>query len=98
MKQGDIFSKRYLCVDIDNFMSSLDFYGLTAGDQVLVELAHQLRKTYPERDGYRFGGDEFAVELNKERYVSFQLSLPVRLKHTIVEVEVPSNRESAKQS
>lgn len=53
-----------LLVDLDNFKVVNDTLGHLAGDQLLITLAHFLRKTLRQCDFLaRFGGDEFAVLL-----------------------------------
>lgn len=54
----------YLAIwDIDHFKLVNDTYGHDAGDQVLLSVAHALKKGVPKQAGItaRFGGDEFAI-------------------------------------
>lgn len=47
-------------VDIDGFKQVNDMHGHAAGDVVLVEVAHRLRRAVPDPNSvYRLGGDEF---------------------------------------
>ncbi|GAA2647992.1 GGDEF domain-containing protein [Paractinoplanes durhamensis] len=51
-------------LDIDHFKNVNDTYGHTAGDRVLVEVAHRLRTAVRSGDIVaRYGGEEFAVLL-----------------------------------
>ncbi len=53
-----------LLIDVDHFKEVNDTYGHLVGDQLLCDLADQLRKHLRERDElYRIGGDEFAAIL-----------------------------------
>ncbi|HDZ56399.1 MAG TPA: GGDEF domain-containing protein [Pseudomonas xinjiangensis] len=53
-----------LMVDIDHFKSVNDSYGHACGDQVIIELAHTLKKQSRAKDVVaRFGGEEFVVLL-----------------------------------
>lgn len=81
-----IFENRYLCIDIDNFKSYLDHNGIAPGDNVLKDVADQLQKDYPACNVYRYGGDEFVVELGGEAIVPLPGNLPVTLKHSVVSV------------
>ncbi|HET6260999.1 MAG TPA: diguanylate cyclase, partial [Chloroflexia bacterium] len=55
-------------VDIDEFHAINTGYGRTAGDQVLVSVAHALQESMPERAVLaRYSGDEFAGALPDTR-------------------------------
>ena len=55
-----------LLIDIDYFKNINDTYGHQAGDQVLKGIASKIRSSLRESDfTARFGGDEFAVILQK---------------------------------
>lgn len=86
-----IFRNRYLCLDIDNFKKYIDFHGLTAGDQMLVEIAQQLRQKYPNANIYRFGGDEFVVELGPLPFIPLKIHDDVTIKYSIVDIAVERN-------
>jgi diguanylate cyclase (GGDEF)-like protein/PAS domain S-box-containing protein len=57
-----------LYVDLDNFKPINDTHGHLAGDDVLIEVAHRLRREAPQ-DALvsRLGGDEFAILLAESR-------------------------------
>lgn len=65
------FSKRhgkhfaYLTLDLDRFKAINDAYGHVFGDEVLVEVAHKLRRVVRRRTDVvaRTGGDEFTIIL-----------------------------------
>lgn len=51
-------------IDIDHFKRVNDQYGHTTGDQVLVEVANQIRAQIRKTDSlYRYGGEEFTLIL-----------------------------------
>ena len=53
--------------DVDNFKEINDYHGHEIGDQVLKEIANQLRKIAPQDCMVaRLGGDEFAVLIREE--------------------------------
>ena len=82
-----VFRNQYLCVDINKFKNYLDFYGLTAGDNLLKNLASQLQQNYPEKNIYRHGGDEFVVEMKDSFFKPIQLP-EVEIKYSIINVEI----------
>jgi diguanylate cyclase (GGDEF)-like protein/PAS domain S-box-containing protein len=52
-------------LDLDNFKPVNDNYGHEVGDQLLVEIAHRIKKNIREEDtASRMGGDEFVLLLN----------------------------------
>jgi diguanylate cyclase (GGDEF)-like protein len=53
-----------LLLDLDYFKTVNDTYGHEAGDELLTQCGHRLRRILNEQDTvYRIGGDEFAIVL-----------------------------------
>ena len=53
-----------LMFDIDNFKRVNDTYGHEAGDQVLIQVSHILKKAFRTSDMFaRYGGEEFVAAL-----------------------------------
>jgi len=88
-----VFRNQYLCVDIDKFKNYLDFYGITAGDNLLKTLASQLQQNYPKQNIYRYGGDEFVVEMKDAVFQHIQLP-EVEIKYSIINVEINRDRHN----
>lgn len=55
-----------MVLDLDNFKPLNDTYGHSAGDKLLIEVAHRIGRCVRETDTVsRFGGDEFVVMLTE---------------------------------
>ena len=88
-----VFRNRYLCIDIDKFYKYMDIHGLMAGDDLLKNLANQLQQNYPGKNIYRYGGDEFVVEMKDSMFQEIQLP-EVEIKYSIIDVEIKRDRRS----
>ena len=85
-RSGLNYVNSFLCLDIENFQTYLDYHGFGESDSVLVSLADRLRSEYPGHKVYRFGGDEFVVAGANTMKPGVSCALPVRVKHAIVNV------------
>jgi diguanylate cyclase (GGDEF)-like protein len=91
-EDGEVFFRSdFVCLDIEDFMTYLDTRGLAAGDKVLKDIGEQLRQTYSDANVYRFGGDEFVVELKGRQYGPVQTPHEISLKHSIVRIAAKKN-------
>lgn len=54
-----------LFLDIDKFKNINDSLGHKVGDMVLVELSKVLSEDYPQFEYFRYGGEEFAIVMEK---------------------------------
>lgn len=86
-----VYTNKYVCIDIDNFKHFMDLYGLSTGDEVLQEIGRLLRTAYGDANVYRFGGDEFVVELGEDDYRPLKLAWDVTLKYSVVKVSAQRN-------
>jgi len=67
-------------IDLDGFKAVNDNYGHETGDQVLIGLAAQMKKTLREGDTFaRLGGDEFVAVLLDQGDVDANIPLITRL-------------------
>ncbi|WP_017754328.1 sensor domain-containing diguanylate cyclase [Calidifontibacillus oryziterrae] len=84
-----------LMVDIDNFKAFNDYYGHSAGDECLIQVAHTI-KSYFNRAGdlpARYGGEEFVVimpDLGKDDAINMAL----QLRQAVEDLKIP-NKYSA---
>jgi diguanylate cyclase (GGDEF)-like protein len=85
-RAGARYVNSFLCIDIDNFQTYLDYHGFGEADGVLVDLADRLRTHYPDCKLYRFGGDEFVVAGANAMRPEVTCGLPVHVKYAIVNV------------
>jgi len=80
-KSGNTFSLIYF--DIDNFKEINDRFGHLAGDHILVEVAHCVKKTIRRHDVLaRYGGDEFII-LARSANLQTSLQLAEEIKHQV---------------
>lgn len=85
-RSGNTFSLAIL--DIDKFKVFNDTYGHLAGDEVIIEIAHQLKKEFRESDIIsRFGGEEFTA-LFPETGSSMSYILAERIRSSIEALDI----------
>lgn len=79
-----------LLIDLDNFKRHNDRYGHTAGDELLIAVAHRLKSRLRLSDSLaRIGGDEFAVVLpyaDRDRAHAVSVDLMDRIRETSAEL------------
>jgi diguanylate cyclase (GGDEF)-like protein len=90
--QQPFYRGDFACIDIEDFRTYLDNTGLVAGDEVLKGIGKQLREAYSEANVYRFGGDEFVIELGDRTYSPPQTPAGISLKHSLVKVVAKKNQ------
>ena len=88
-----IYEGAFLCIDIDNFQAFLDHNGYGPSDEVLRRLASSLIADYSQKSVYRFGGDEFVVNLGGAKPKPLPKVADITLKYTRVDVRVTRNRK-----
>lgn len=77
-RQKEVFS--LLFIDLDGFKRYNDSHGHAAGDEVLKEAGHIIKKMIREVDtGARYGGDEFSVILiNTDLQAAYEIGERIR--------------------
>jgi diguanylate cyclase (GGDEF)-like protein len=88
----EFYRSDYACLDIEDFKTYLDDTGCAAGDRVLQDIGKQLREIYSDANVYRFGGDEFVIELRGRPYSPAQTPSGISLKHSVVTVVAKKNQ------
>ncbi|MDD2841581.1 MAG: PAS domain S-box protein [Tolumonas sp.] len=79
-------------IDLDGFKQINDTYGHAVGDQLLIAVAVQMKKTLRESDTVaRIGGDEFVALLNVSKDLNHSLHLVKRLLHVIAKTILIDN-------
>lgn len=82
---------RFLCADIKGLKKQCETYGIPSGDQMIRDAAAVLRLAYPDVPVYRVGGDEFIVMLGVGESQELKTPDGIALKHSLVEVLLPSH-------
>jgi len=86
-----LYRSDFACLDIDDFQTYLEATGVAAGDKVLKSIGTELREIYSDANVYRFGGDEFVIELRGRTYSPAQTPGEISLKHSIVRIVAKKN-------
>lgn len=87
----EFYRSDFACLDIEDFKTYLEGTGLAAGDKVLKDIGTELREIYSDANVYRFGGDEFVIELRGRPYSPAQTPGGISLKHAIVRIVAKKN-------
>ncbi len=84
LKQAILKSKRsrksiaLLFIDLDRFKEINDSFGHKAGDELLIQVAHDIKSCTRESDNAaRFGGDEFIITLEELTHEELIVSTPI---------------------
>lgn len=63
-RTNDVYTHCFTLLDIDHFKQVNDQFGHPYGDEVLVELARMITRSFRQEDMlFRYGGEEFAIVL-----------------------------------
>lgn len=87
------YANRFLCVDLENFKHYDDTYGHEASDRQIERLSRCLRSGYDGNRIYRYGGEEFVIELREaplhpsDEFLEWTRTAP-RIKYSLVEFEL----------
>lgn len=82
-----------LMIDIDHFKQINDHYGHSVGDQVIVEVAHNISQIARDADcAFRYGGEEFVVVLDNTDMQGANIAAE-RLREQVTKILVCENSE-----
>lgn len=88
-----------LVIDLKNLRSYNDNYGLGSGDKLIRKVANHLKKIYNDGIIYRFGGEEFVVDLTGIDYREVADLSEIAIKKSIIRIDIDlPNINSAKNS
>ncbi len=91
LQQTDQVKLDYLCLDVNDLRSYLDCHGLTAGDMLLKKLINHVQRYYDISRIYRFGGDEYVIDLLDASYIDIPDLEEVCLKKCLLGLEINFN-------
>jgi diguanylate cyclase (GGDEF)-like protein/PAS domain S-box-containing protein len=84
VRRGNVLA--VVCLDLDNFKGVNDRFGHTIGDQLLITLAHRVKRAIRENDTIaRLGGDEFIAVLHDLDNPDHSLHTVRHLLHAVTE-------------